>query len=632
VRAWRRLPLKWKLMIPFTVLTLLWAASGTFLLTRMAVGRSAARVDAELDVAMRNAGAAFADIVAGNIELVRLASNTLGVPQAVEAASPEQLRGLLEPLMANTRGAEVMVVLDATGAERFAMWRTDGRIEFAAAGLGPEAGSLEAQESPAAKQVLFTASLRGTVLVAAGSLRQGDKPVGYLAVGSLANTLVRRVGSLAGGGVAVFLPGGDLIASHGTTSRLPAEVVGAASQMRQRAGDQEVLVGSVVGRGRTIARIAVFHEARSVLSEARSTASGLALLGLVAVLGVAGVGLVVARAITRPLERVSRAARRITDGDLSQRAEVQEGDEVGEVAAAFNTMTERLQRSHESLEHRVDERTAELTRANDELARIVQAKSDFLANISHELRTPLNAILGYSEILVDDFFGTPPPDEVRRQAGAIHESGRHLLNLINDLLDLAKVEAGKLDLHLEDVELRSTVNDVLTVMEPIARAKSQTLSVTFGQAPTHIRADEKRLRQILLNLLANAVKFTPEGGRVTVEAAQSGDEVVFSVTDTGIGIAKAEQRRIFYPFLQEEGSYNRKQEGTGLGLTLTRELVEMHGGRIWVESEKGRGSRFSFTIPLAGPGPARSPVATGEAYGRSDSGDRARRGLRAGKR
>ncbi|HEY8202752.1 MAG TPA: ATP-binding protein, partial [Actinomycetota bacterium] len=306
------------------------------------------------------------------------------------------------------------------------------------------------------------------------------------------------------------------------------------------------------------------------------------------------------------LKRIAEAARRIADGNLSARAEVAGGDEIGALGAAFNAMAERLQRSHELLEHRVEERTRDLTRANSELARSVRAKSDFLANISHELRTPLNAILGYSEVLSDQaFFGSPSPGEVRRQAGAIHQSGRHLLALVNDLLDLAKVEAGRLELHLEDVDFRSMMRDVLTLMEPLARSKGQTLRTRIGTAPAHVRVDDRRLRQILLNLLSNAVKFTPEGGLIAVEVVESGGFLEFTVADNGIGIATEELPRIFYPFLQEDGSYNRRQEGTGLGLSLTRELVELHGGRIWVESRKGRGSQFSFTIPLAGRAPAR---------------------------
>src|SRR5207249_2232444 len=199
----------------------------------------------------------------------------------------------------------------------------------------------------------------------------------------------------------------------------------------------------------------------------------------------------------------------------------------------------------------------------------------------------------------------PGLDEVRRQAGAIHQSGHHLLALVNDLLDLAKVEAGRLELHLEDVDFRSTMRDVLTLMEPLARSKDQTLRTRIGSAPAQVRADDRRLRQILLNLLSNAVKFTPDGGLIVVEAAENSGFLEFTVADNGIGIAAEELPRIFYPFLQEDGSYNRRQEGTGLGLSLTRELVELHGGRIWVESRKGRGSRFSFTIPQAGRAPPR---------------------------
>jgi signal transduction histidine kinase len=331
-------------------------------------------------------------------------------------------------------------------------------------------------------------------------------------------------------------------------------------------------------------------------------AAGLAVFAVFAVLAVAGAGLLVARGMVTRLHGISKAAGQIAEGNLSARADVAGGDEIGALGAAFNAMAERLQRSHELLEQRVGERTRDLTRANTELARIVRAKSDFLANISHELRTPLNAILGYSEVLTDQaFFGPPSSGEVRRQAGAIHQSGRHLLALVNDLLDLAKVEAGKLDLNLGDVDFRSTIRDVLMLMEPLARSKGQTLRTRIGRAPAHVPADDKRLRQILLNLLSNAVKFTPDGGLITVEATERGGSLQFTVSDTGIGIAAEEQPRIFYPFLQVDGSYNRRQEGTGLGLSLTRELVELHGGRIWVESKKGQGSRFSFTIPMAGP-------------------------------
>jgi signal transduction histidine kinase len=333
-------------------------------------------------------------------------------------------------------------------------------------------------------------------------------------------------------------------------------------------------------------------------------AAGLGLLAVLAVLAVAGAGLLVARGMVTRLHGISKAAGQIAGGNLSARAEVGGRDEIGALGASFNAMAERLQHSHELLEQRVGERTRDLTKANVELARIVRAKSEFLANISHELRTPLNAILGYSEVLADQaFFGPPTPAEVRRQAGAIHQSGRHLLALVNDLLDLAKVEAGRLDLHLDDVDFRTTMRDVLQLMDPLARSKGQTLRTRIGRAPTHVRADDKRLRQILLNLLSNAVKFTPDGGLITMEAAERGGSLTFTVADTGIGIAAEDQPRIFYPFLQVDGSYNRRQEGTGLGLSLTRELVELHGGRIWVESRKGQGSRFSFTIPLTGPRP-----------------------------
>src|SRR5262249_12959321 len=233
-----------------------------------------------------------------------------------------------------------------------------------------------------------------------------------------------------------------------------------------------------------------------------------------------------------------------------------------------------------------------------------------LANMSHELRTPLNAILGFSEILAERMFG----EVNEKQAEYLQDilaSGRHLLSLINDILDLAKVEAGRLELELSRCHLPTAVDNALSVVRERATRHGVTLSQTVAVGVGDVVADERKVKQILLNLLSNAVKFTPEGGRVGLAATAAEDGVTIAVSDTGIGIAPEDQATIFEEFRQVGRDDARKQEGTGLGLTLAKKFVELHGGRIWVQSQVGQGSTFSFTLPLQPDGGSASDQGSG---------------------
>ncbi|MBI4390437.1 MAG: GAF domain-containing protein, partial [candidate division NC10 bacterium] len=250
------------------------------------------------------------------------------------------------------------------------------------------------------------------------------------------------------------------------------------------------------------------------------------------------------------------------------------------------------------LEERVRARTAELEAAN-------RAKSQFLANMSHELRTPLNAIIGFSALLEEGQHG-PLTEKQRRFVGHVQTSGKHLLAVINDILDLTRVEAGKLELALEPVDLAAVIEEALTLVREGAFAKKLSLTAELPDGIRPAVADPVRLRQILYNLLSNAVKFTPEGGTVTVGAERDGEGVTVWVRDTGIGISPEDQERIFREFEQVDNSFSRQYQGAGLGLALTRRLVELHGGRIRVESTPEKGSTFTFTLPqrLTGDVPA----------------------------
>ncbi len=263
---------------------------------------------------------------------------------------------------------------------------------------------------------------------------------------------------------------------------------------------------------------------------------------------------------------------------------------------------EDIERMNADLERKVKERTQELEIVNEklqesnrELQRANSLKSEFLANMSHELRTPLNAIIGFSELLLDKSFGILS-DEQRDYVADILSSGRHLLELINDILDLSKIEAGKMKLSLEVFELGPVVEEAMSLLRVEAGRKHIELCSEVPDQAFEVHADRSKIKQILYNLLSNAVKFTPPAGRVVLRAGSEMGRLTLAVSDTGIGIKPEDQERIFQAFTQVDASYSRKYQGTGLGLTLVKKFVEMHGGRVTLESRYGEGSTFSFTI------------------------------------
>ncbi len=264
---------------------------------------------------------------------------------------------------------------------------------------------------------------------------------------------------------------------------------------------------------------------------------------------------------------------------------------------------EDIERMNADLERKVKERTQELEvvnlklqDSNRDLQRANSMKSEFLANMSHELRTPLNAIIGFSELLLDKSFGALT-EEQRDYVVDILSSGRHLLELINDILDLSKIEAGKMKLSLEVFDLAPAIEEAMALLRVEAGRKHIELCSEVPDPDLQVQADRSKLKQIMYNLLSNAVKFTPPAGRVVLKAQSDGDVLTVSVRDSGIGIREEDQQRIFQAFTQVDASYSRKYQGTGLGLTLVKKFVEMHGGMVRLESRFGEGSSFTFTIP-----------------------------------
>jgi signal transduction histidine kinase len=329
---------------------------------------------------------------------------------------------------------------------------------------------------------------------------------------------------------------------------------------------------------------------RSAYSRSRDLLIG---AGLASLLLALALGLLLSDSLLVPLRKTQRRLAAIASGDFSGHVEVPNRDEVGALAADVNRMSDELQRLY------------------GELEAASRHKSDFLAAMSHELRTPLNAIIGFSEVLREQMFG----DLNERQLAYVNdvlEAGKHQLSLVNDVLDLAKIEAGSMELELSEVAVGEVLHSAVSMHSERAGRAGIELSLATEPDEIMIQADGRRVRQVVFNLVSNAVKFTPAGGRVDVTARLDDGQVEIAVADTGSGIAPDELEPIFEEFKQARDG--KQAEGTGLGLPLSRKLVELHGGRLWAESAVGNGSTFRFTLPVRQEAPTaarpdRSPAA-----------------------
>ncbi len=323
----------------------------------------------------------------------------------------------------------------------------------------------------------------------------------------------------------------------------------------------------------------------------------LASILFLSVIVLSGMGFLAARRIVQPIKSLQKGTEIIGDGNLNYRIDVRTGDEIEALANDFNKMVERIHISYSELEQRVADRTKELQRGYQEMETINRLKSEFLANMSHELRTPLNSILGFSEMLQESLMGELN-DKQREYIGYIHKSGKHLLELINDILDLSKIEAGKMEVTPEQFSVRKSIDEVYSIIHPLASKKRIYIHLDISDSVYDIVADKRMFKQIMYNLLSNAVKFTGEGGNIRINATSNDFFFQASVIDNGIGIKDDDLDMIFHEFTQADSSATREYEGTGLGLTLTRRFIEMQGGTMTVESKVGVGSNFTFRIPV----------------------------------
>jgi signal transduction histidine kinase len=323
-----------------------------------------------------------------------------------------------------------------------------------------------------------------------------------------------------------------------------------------------------------------------------------------AILAMVASYVIVRYVIVKPVKHLRDVSDAIAAGKLNIRSQIHTGDEFEELSHAFNRMLHNLvamQQELRDVNGDLDKKVDELAQANLALFEMNRLKSDFLATMSHELRTPLNSIIGFSEVLATN---DALSDKQRRYAQNILNSGKMLLGMINDILDLAKIESGKMEVRVEDFSIRDVCEGLAALARPVAEGKEIDLRCRLDEAIPLLRQDPGKLRQIVFNLLSNAIKFTPEGGRVTLTARPEGRHVIISVEDTGIGIAEEDRERIFEKFRQAgiagaaDGVLTREHQGTGLGLSIVRELAKLLGGDVTLDSELGRGSTFTVRLPM----------------------------------
>ncbi len=391
------------------------------------------------------------------------------------------------------------------------------------------------------------------------------------------------------------LPQARAAALHGPLER---------TYVRTGAGGRQTL--AVVRRLRTLPwMVFLLAPHRSVLAVADDLVRGSLPAAAILIAAALGLGLLLAERVLAPLRALTEAAGRVAAGDPRARVEPAGADEVGLLGRAFNDMAAAIEAGRVNLEAKVRERTVELERVNRELEEAMRLKTGFLANMSHELRTPLNSIIGFSDLVLDDA-GALSRDQ-RKYLEDVRASGRHLLQIINDILDLSKIDAGRVDLRLAAVAADSALLEACGLVEPAARRKR--VAIRPGAATARaVRADPGKLRQVLLNLLSNAVKHAPEGSAIDVAAEECGEFVRFHVRDRGPGVAPEILPRLYHPIVQAETPLARRGHGTGLGLAICKRLVELHGGEIGVETGPG-GSTFVFTIPVGAAEPAQAAPA-----------------------
>ncbi len=596
-------PLVWKILVPFLVLMLAVGAVGSFAIVSSLSSRAQAEIDEELTRRTVDARSSIHDRELSLLESVGFAANLQGMAGAVSRADRAEATRLLRSVLALKKDLDLVAVTNASGTSLIEFIRTGDTFTSGtgASFKGRKPVNRVLRASGGATSAGLQKVDGRNMLVVASSICPGAPcvPVGAAIVAFDAANITRSVQLVLGRGASVSLYNASArrLASAGSVSGRPTvpeadEAKPVRVQERTDGVDVATVYAPFQLQGTPAGYVGVTLPTTRFYASARGTAVRLAVLLLIAMGGIVAVGVVLSRVLlarVRPLIRTNRALGR---GDLTARAPVYGSDELGELATGFNDMAEQLQASHETLESRVRQRTAEVQR-------LLKERTQFFASVSHEFRTPLAVILGQVNLMRNT-------DYRKRNNGksleTIQESSQQLLSLIDDLLAAARAEAVRLDVELETVRLTDVVDGIQHTLEGLARTGQHDLEIDVPKDLPEVSADPARLREILLNLVDNSVKYTPPGGVVELSAESRNGNVEVSVRDDGPGIPKRLGKKLFEPFVQVPGTKTQGgQSSSGLGLALTKRLVEAHGGKIWFESEKGGGTRFTFTLRNAPP-------------------------------
>ncbi len=603
------LPLFWKLLLPFLALMVVLGTAGTFFIMRDLGARAQTQLDQDLSRRLVEARAALNNRELYLLESANFAANIQGMDAAVRRRDTAVVTRLVESVVALKGDLGLLTVTDGAGKPLVAFRRSApaGSLtpNLTSPELStPEFGLLVAQvvgDDTGAKAAAFLTSASSSMLAIANPVCSANATCDASGVAVVAIDLevVARAATLTvsssdNAGVAMYDADGELLAAAGLApagkppERARSELVRLGSKVSGK--ETATVFAPLTIQGERRGSIAVTLPAGASFDSVRDAAYRLAFIVLLAMIGVVGLGALLSKYILGQVQPLLATSRALGQGDLSARARVVAHDELGELAQGLNQMADELQASHATLESRVEQRTAEVQR-------LMQERSNFFAMLSHELRTPLAIIINQADLLEDGVTASDP-SATGEAAESIRRSGTQLLTLVNDILEVARAEAGRLEITIEPVDPRAALDDLRSTLRGLAAARDITLTVRTPRSLPVVAADPRRLREVILNIVDNAVKYTPAGGTVTVSAAAVGDVVEIAVTDTGVGIPADIGEQIFEPFYRVKGTSTQHGEASsGLGLALAHRLMTALDGSLRYESTE-TGTTFTISLPV----------------------------------
>ncbi len=603
-RQFRDFPLFWRLLVPFMSLILVMGFLGTFVIVRNLSQRARAAVDLDLSRRSVDVRTHMHDRELYLLESVNFASNIEGIARAIKERDAGAVERLLRSVLALKKDVDRLVVTDATGRALVEFVRPSSSEDLRTRPGSDWSGDAlfaAALRGPAGARSAGFARRDGVVeMLVAGPVCSGTP--GCVAIGAAAaamrlDRVVDEALALAGptrSSLSIFAADGGLLQKSGTAIPPPGNRVdprGERATAQVHGADVAILYAPFRVGTRTGGTIAVGLPTAPAFQSVRGAGVRLALIVFAGMLAVVVIGVIQSKRILRQVNPLVNASRELGKGNLAARAAVMGDDELGELARRINMMAEQLQASHETMESRVTQRT-------DEIERLLRERSDFFAAMSHEFRTPIAVILGQAEMLQDaqeDGDAAPPG-----AAPTIRRSGEQLLGLVNEILDLAESDVGGMEVDIDDVTVKEVLDELRPTIEGLAAASDLKVRYDIPRTLPAVRGDRGRVKQIMLNLVDNAAKYTPDKGKIAISAEARDGHVAICVEDTGIGIPPGTGNLIFEPFYRVKGNRPRSDRASsGLGLALAKRFALAQNGSLEYVSKPGQGTTFTLLLPAS---------------------------------